>query len=932
MTKPPSWNQIRKDAASFAARWADETDENAGAQGFWTEFLAIFGVDRKRVAVFEKRAERTSTGGRGRIDMFWPGVLVVEHKSAGKDLAQAEEQALDYLDSIDQAHFPGLVATSDFRTIRLLDLGGDRTPFTFETRDLPLHIERFGYLAGYSDRQLARAAEHQVDIAAARLMGSLYERIAETGLEEHQTSVFLVRLLFLLFGDDTGLWEKSQFLEYLETRTHPDGSDLGAQIAVLFQTLDRPIDKRPATLDELLARFPYVNGHLFTERLDIPSFDSGFRDTLIACCLIDWGSIVPAIFGSLFQAVKSKEARRSLGEHYTTEANILKVIGPLFLDELRSEFDASRHDVRKLQRLRDRIGRMRFLDPACGCGNFLVIAYREMRTLELDILRRIRDLSGQAQMAIDVTLDLRVSPAQFYGIEIEEWPAAIAEAAMFLVDHQANQLLAREFGEAPDRLPISTTATIVHGNALRMDWESLVPPSAEAVVLGNPPYSGGLRLTDEQKQDREHVFRQVPFPVAGYGRLDYVSAFAVKLMLYVSGSASRGAFVMTNSITQGEQSRSLSPVGQRLGVDIPFAHRTFPWSSEAPGAAAVHVVVVGYAARGVVPGPRRLFDYEGGVVGPKELQVPHINYWLVDYDDVTLLRPESPLVPGIPRMTVGSQPTDGAGLTITGDQLAEVLADPVAARFVRPFPGAEEMMSGTKRWCLWLEGIEPHEVRASPVIARRLAVVRESRLKSPTESFRRAAATPHLFSRNKHPGTDFLAMPQTSSSNRRYVPARYYDADTIVSNKLMLIPECPLWVFGVIESSMWMTWLSTFGGRLKSDFNVTADLAYNVFPWPNLDDRGRDIVGSAAQAVLDARLAHPQATLADLYDPIAMPADLVTAHDRLDRYVEAAYDIPSGKSERERLVALMRRYNELTREDQLPLGATRTTGQGRRRK
>lgn len=932
MTKPPSWNQIRKDAAAFAARWADETDENAGAQGFWTEFLAIFGVDRKRVAVFEKRAERTSTGGRGRIDMFWPGVLVVEHKSAGKDLKEAEDQALDYLDSIDQAHFPGLVATSDFQHIRLLDLGGDRTPFTFETRDLPLYIERFGYLAGYSDRQLARAAEHQVDIAAARLMGSLYERIAETGLEEHQTSVFLVRLLFLLFGDDTGLWEKSLFLEYLETRTHPDGSDLGPQIAVLFQTLDRPVERRPAALDELLARFPYVNGHLFTERLDIPSFDSGFRDTLISCCLIDWGSIVPAIFGSLFQAVKSKEARRSLGEHYTTEGNILKVIGPLFLDELRAEFDAARHDLRKLQRLRDRIGRMRFLDPACGCGNFLVIAYREMRTLELDILRRMRDLSGQAQMALDVTLDLRVSPAQFYGIEIEEWPAAIAEAAMFLVDHQANQLLAREFGEAPDRLPISTTATIVHGNALRLDWAALVPPSQDAIVLGNPPYSGGLRLTEDQKRDREHVFQQVPFPVAGHGRLDYVSAFLAKLMLYISGTAARGAFVMTNSITQGEQSRSLSPVGQELAIDIHFAHRTFAWSSEAPGAAAVHVVIVGYAGRGTVPGPRRLFEYESGAGEPKELLVPHINYWLVDYDDVTLLRPEAPLIPGIPRMTVGSQPTDGGGLTVGGDELAEVLADPVAAQYVRPFPGAEEMMSGTDRWCLWLEGVEPHEVRASPVISGRLAKVREARLKSPTEAFRKAAATPHLFSRNKHPGREFLAMPQTSSSNRRYVPARYYDADTVVSNKLMLIPECPLWVFGVIESSMWMTWLATFGGRLKSDFNVTADLVYNVFPWPNLDDKGREAVALAAGKVLNAREAHPHASLADLYDPIAMPADLVSAHDRLDRLVESAYGLAPGKSERERLVALMRRYDELTKSDRLPLDPEGRTDRSRRRK
>jgi hypothetical protein len=443
------------------------------------------------------------------------------------------------------------------------------------------------------------------------------------------------------------------------------------------------------------------------------------------------------------------------------------------------------------------------------------------------------------------------------------------------------------------------------------------------VVLGNPPYSGGLRLNEDQKQDREIVFQQVPFPVAGYGRLDYVSAFFAKLMLYVAGSEARGAFVMTNSITQGEQSRSLSPMGQKLGIEIPFAHRTFPWSSEAPGAAAVHVVIVGVAGARVVPGPRRLFDYEGRSGEPKEILVPHINYWLVDYEDVTLLRPDAPLVAGVPGMTVGSQPTDGGGLTITPSDLQDVLADPVAARYVRPFPGAEEMMQGSERWCLWLVDVEPNEVRSSPVLSRRLSIVRESRLKSPTEAFRKAAATPHLFSRNKHPGTEFLALPQTSSSNRRVVPARYYDADTIVSNKLMLVPECPLWVFGVIESSMWVTWLATFGGRLKSDFNVTADLAYNVFPWPDLDEAGRGKVAMAAQGVLDARLAHPMSSLADLYDPIAMPVDLVMAHDRLDRLVEDSFGLSVGNSERERLVALMRRYSELMREGELPLDTVR---------
>lgn len=923
MTKPPSWNQIRKDAASFAARWADETDENAGAQSFWTEFLAIFGVDRKRVAVFEKRAERTSTGGRGRIDMFWPGVLVVEHKSAGKDLAQAEEQALDYLDSIDQAHFPGLVATSDFRQIRLLDLGGDRTPFTFETRDLPLHIERFGYLAGYSDRQLARAAEHQVDIAAARLMGSLYERIAETGLEEHQTSVFLVRLLFLLFGDDTGLWEKSLFLEYLETRTHPDGSDLGAQIAVLFQTLDRPIDKRPATLDELLARFPYVNGHLFTERLDIPSFDSGFRDTLIACCLIDWGSIVPAIFGSLFQAVKSKEARRSLGEHYTTEGNILKVIGPLFLDELRTEFDASRHDVRKLQRLRDRIGRMRFLDPACGCGNFLVIAYREMRTLELDILRRIRDLSGQAQMTLDVTLDLRVSPSQFYGIEIEEWPAAIAEAAMFLVDHQANQLLARDFGEAPDRLPISTSATIVHGNALRMDWREFLPPGDDVFVLSNPPFVGMAWLTTEQQADNRIAFAEAGATAAmRTGRLDYVACWYAKTVMYLKGTRGRAAFVSTNSITQGEQARSLLPFMKAHGFEIDFGHRTFRWTSEAANAAAVHVVVIGFSAGGQAK-IKRLFEYPDIAGEPKEVNARQINFYLVDADDVAPEKRYEPWLPDLPLATQGSKPWDGGGLIVEAEDVGAVESDPVAGRYLRPYRQAIDMMYGKPRWCLWLKDAEPADIRLSPILRERLERVRNSRSGSPTASVRELASTPALFAQDRQPATHYLALPEVSSGAREYIPARFYEPDVIAGNKLIVIPSASVWLFAYVQSAAFTAWVKTYAGRLKSDISISPGLTYFTFPFIEPDEAARQSLESAAEAVLAAREAHPRSTMADLYDPLAMPLDLRVAHRDLDRVVDSMYGLRSGVADADRLRALVNRYIELATQDQLALNGPR---------
>ena len=685
MGKPPSWNQIRKDAAAFAARWADATDEAAEAQSFWTEFLALFGVDRKRVAVFEKRAERLSTGGRGRIDLFWPGVLIAEHKSAGKDLDAAEEQALDYLDSIDQEAFPGLLVVSDFARMRVIDLGGDRIPYEFPLADLVTEIDRFGYLAGYSGRQLEQAREHEVDIAAARLMGSLYESISSTGFTEHETSVFLVRMLFILFGDDTGLWEKSLFLEFLETRTQPDGSDLGPQLALLFQTLDRPEDKRPATLDELLARFPYVNGGLFADRLDIPSFNGDIRQVLIDCCHIDWGSIIPAIFGSLFQSVKSKEDRRLLGEHYTSEENILKVIGPLFLDELRAEYEKAFNDARKLERLRDRMGTMKILDPACGCGNFLVIAYREMRQLELDILVRLQDLTGQSQLALDATLGLRVSPSQFYGIEYEEWPARIAETAMFLIDHQANQVLARRFGQAPDRLPISTNATIVQANALRTSWSDVVRGfDANTMVMGNPPFLGHAMRDTSQHEDMELVWGGIK----NAGALDYASCWFKQAAETLDGTGARAAFVSTNSLSQGEQPAVMW--GYLYGKDfhIDFAHRSFNWTNEARGTAAVHVVIIGFS-QGVKSSLKRLWVYDNIHKPGIETQVPVINAYLADAQEVLVTGRRSPISPSVQPMLFGSMANDGGNLIVSAEDAKRLTtSDAVAAQYLRPFLGA----------------------------------------------------------------------------------------------------------------------------------------------------------------------------------------------------------------------------------------------------
>lgn len=917
MSKPPSWNQIRADAAQFALRWAGETDENAGAQTFWNEFLSLFGVDRKRVAVFEKRAARLSTGGRGRIDVFWPGILIAEHKSAGKDLLAAEDQALDYLESIEQDQFPGLLVVSDFARMRVTDLGGDKVAYEFPLADLPTEIDRFAYLAGYSGRQLKQAREHEVDVAAARLMGSLYDKIAATGFTEHETSVFLVRMLFVLFGDDTGLWEKALFEEYLETRTQPDGSDLGPQLAMLFQILDRPEDRRPGALDELLARFPYVNGGLFSDRLDIPAFDHEVRDILLKCSHIDWGSIVPAIFGSLFQAVKSKEDRRLLGEHYTTERNILRTIGPLFIDDLRAEFETSFHDVRRLTRLRNRLGDLRFLDPAAGCGNFLVIAYREMRNLELDIMVRLRELTGEEQLALDATMGLRVSPAQFHGIELEEWPARIAETAMFLIDHQCNQVLARAFGQAPDRLPISTAADIRVGNALTMDWDDVLPSGDSVMVLGNPPFIGMSWMSEQQQADNRAVFSGIDTYRLKTGRLDYVACWYAKAIGYLAGTRGRCAFVSTNSVTQGEQARTMLPLLSLNGFEIDFAHRTFRWSSEAPGAAAVHVVIIGFSHGGQAKA-KRLFEYPDIKGEPKELAASRINFYLVDGPDVAPEKRTAPFLPGLPIMTQGSKPWDGGFLIVEPQYYEQAMSDPVTARFLRPYKMGQELMSGRDRWCLWLKDAEPSDLASSSFIRERLEGVRQTRLSTPTEAVRAQASTPYLFSQDRQPDQGYLAIVRVSSENRDYIPAAFLDASVIAGDKLLICPGADLWLFGYLQSAAFMAWARVFAGRMKSDISLSPSLNYYTFPFVEKDSASVEALSVCSQAVLDARAAHPGSSLADLYDRLAMPKDLRDAHARLDAVVDGLYGL-KHPTEADRLRALLDRYEMLQLEGTLPL-------------
>jgi hypothetical protein len=917
--KPRSWNEIRNASFDFVRRFQDETDENAEAQAFWTEFLGMFGIDRKRVnAIFEDRAHRADTGGRGRIDMFWPGQIAVEHKSKGKDLKAATEQCLTYLHDKPDHEWPKAIVTSDFARIRITDLMGEqRETIEFPIKDLPSQIERFAFLAGYDQRRYGTVTEQEANIQAAKLMGRLFEQVADTGYDEHETSVLLIRLLFIMFADDTGLWRKDLFAEFIDTRTSTDGHDLGGQLEHLFQVLDRPEDKRLKGLDEILTRFPYVNGGLFSDRLPTVPGTQSMRDMLITCTQFNWATISPAVFGSLFQAVKSKEARRALGEHYTSEENILKVINPLFMDELRAEFTAAGHETKKLEKLRKKMGAMTFLDPACGCGNFLVVAYREMRRLEFDIMRQIASIEGHVHMSLDPTLGLQVQPHQFYGIEIEEWPAQIAETAMFLVDHQENVRMQLEFGNAPERLPITESPTIIHGNALRIDWRDVCPIDDNTRIMGNPPFAGSLMLDSEQKADAKSVWGENK----RLGTMDYVTSWFVKASRLIELYGCEAAFVSTNSITQGEQVGVLWKELLKNPIEIGFAHQTFSWSNESPDQAAVHVVIVGL--RGISKETAKLYIYEDIKGNAVEQVVESMNAYLIPGSMQFVSTRLTPISPGQVHMKFGSMPRDGGWLSkISGDEAEEIrTTDPIAGQYLRPLVGARELLHDDERWCLWLVDATPTDVRSSSVLTHRLSQVKKMRSESKASSTRNMAATPGLFAQNGQPTTNYLAVPRVSSERRDYVPMAIFPPSVIASDALLTIADATTYTFGMLHSSVFNVWNGTVSGRLESRFRISAEITYNNFPWPTPTDVQREAIDVASQAVMDARENYPDSTLADLYDPLSMPTDLLKAHKALDKAVLSAYGLPAGATDTEILAELFKRYEALTKADQLPLPA-----------
>ena len=975
MTVTHNRDEILSRANRFAKEFADAQYEMGEAQNFIRGLCDVFGFSNKRLVSFEHRVKKLD-GRRGRIDGFYPGKLLIEMKSRGEDLAEAYRQATDYLPGLPDEELPAYFLVSDFENLHLYDLNAHAPPLKHKLPDFSKYIDSYLFLAGFEAQ--AQKEQIAVDESAARKIAELHDAMRASGYTGVDLQRYLVRLLFCLFAEDTGIFERrGDFSRYIREYTRVDGSDLDGALQNLFDVLNRAPDNRPPTLPQELQTFPCINGSVFDGQLARCYFAASTRRVLLDCAeTFDWSSISPAVFGSLFQAVihhdnegvtAASSKRRELGAHYTSETNILRVIGPLFLDELKVRLHEARAqggNKAKLQALLARLRRLNLLDPACGCGNFLVIAYREIRRLELDAVEALQAIDRRTR-DVSYTLDakqfeyIQCDVHQFHGIEIEPSAAHIATVALWLTDHQENLRASRILGGNFNRLPLVRRANIVCANALTVDWGSVLLPELCDYVVGNPPFIGAKFLSDAQRVDVGRVFHDVH----NAGLLDFVAAWYVKAARYLADAAARTgqtpgahepaapksrptpapyaphrqpaasvrtrcAFVSTNSITQGEQVGVLWGWMLAQGMKIQFAHRTFQWSNDAKGVAAVHCVIIGFGTDDV-PG-KTIFEYRDIKGEPVAHAAKNINPYLVDAADVIAQARSVPLA-DVPAIANGSIPADGGHLLFTPvERDAFIALEPAAQQWLRPYLGAEGFLHNEWRYCLWLADCPPQALRSMPHVMARVKAVQLMREKSAKAATRQKAATPTLFTENRQPKDGrYLAIPRTSSENRPYLPVGYLDATVIAANDLQMVPNATLYQFGMLSSRMHWAWTGITAGRLESRIRYSVKYTYNTFPWPKLPDppatadatrptpaqaasqKKRAAIEAAAQAVLDARASFPEASLADLYDPLAMPHALSKAHQQLDKAVDVAYAHKGPPDDAGRVAFLFGLYEQL---------------------
>lgn len=929
--------QLQTAAQNFAAYYKDQTDERREKDTFWNEFFAIFGIDRKNVAHFEYPVKDPADNTQF-VDIFWEGIFLAEHKSANKNLTKAKEQAERYLQEIGRTKpsaLPEYYAVSDFAHFHLyrrVPEEGAENQWQFPLEELPEYITRgvFDFMLGIEAK--VRQIQEEANTQAAAAIGRLHDALKEEGIyEEHELRLFITRLLFLFFADDSAVFRRNYlFQDFLESCKEAD--TLGDKLNQLFEFLNTPDQKRSKTQSEKFKGFEYVNGGLFKERLRTFDFTAKQHRALIDCGNFDWRNISPEIFGTLFQSVMDAQERREAGAHYTEAANIDKVINGLFLENLRAEFEAvkalKRDKAKKLAAFYQKIQNLQFLDPACGCGNFLIIAYDRIRTLEDDIIAEaLKDKAGGLFDSPSVQCRLK----QFHGIEIDEFAVLIARTAMWLKNHQCNIRTQIRFdGEvACHTLPLEDAAEVIHANSLRTHWQ------AADYIFGNPPFIGSTYQTKEQKNDLESICGHIK----GYGLLDYVCNWYVKAAgIMAQHPQVQTAFVSTNSICQGQQVEILWGSLLKQGIEIHFAHRTFQWTSQAAGKAAVHCIIVGFRQKPQMPSEKTLYDYPDIKGEPQKHAAANINPYLIDAPDLIITKRRSQ-ISGEIEMLYGNKPTDGSNLILSTDEKeALIAAEPLAEQYIRPFVGAEEFINGKTRWCLWFHGVPDvkrnHDLKQMPQVQARIQAVKAMREASSKAATQKKAATPWLFDEIRQPSDgNYLIIPSVSSESRRFIPIGYLSFETVVSNLAFILPNATLYHFGILSSTMHNAFMRTVAGRLKSDYRYSNTVVYNNFPFPescrmpsenDRPDPLRTAVETAAQAVLDAREQYrreareaglPEPTLAELYAPDAGYTALDKAHAALDKAVDKAYGYKKGKNtddEAERTAFLFELYRKAT--------------------
>ena len=799
MTRGLARIDIRARAAKFAERYESAKYERGEAQTFYNDFFKVFGVERLGNAVFERHVKKIDGKHHGYIDLLWPKVLLAEHKSMGRDLQKALEQAEDYLIELPGHERPQCMLACDFQNFLLVDLDTNEK-HEFKLSELPDRIDLFDFMRGRKRRGFA--SQEPVSVKAAEMMGGVYDALRDNGYTEHDAARLLTKLTFCFFADDTGIFSpRGILLDYLEN-TSDDGTDLGPRLVDLFDVLNTSKEKRQKNLPAELQQFEHVNGDLFGSSHATPRFDANTRTKILQAAEFNWQPVSPAIFGSLFQSVMSPKERRAHGAHYTTEENIMKVVRPLFLDGLRAELekikargDAGRRNA--LDKFRKKLAHLRFLDPACGAGNFLIVSYKQLRRLELDAIKETYPPDPKTERFDAAGMPL-VNVDQFCGIELNGFSSKIAEAAMWMMDHLMNNEISAVYGDSYVRLPLKERANILNADALETDWNDVLPTAECSYILGNPPFLGSKVMSKEQ---RAQVTR-IANVGGGGGTLDYVAAWFVKAVRYAPDAGI--SFVSTNSITQGEQVGQMWPIIMQEH-EIEFAHKSFKWMSDTVGKAQVHVVVTGLSKKdtGI---HKRLFD------GVAEENPHHISPYLIGFNNVVPFVSESSRqLNGLPKMIMGSKPIDGGHYIFKSDEREEFLAlVPNAGKFLRPYVGAQEFINGGNRWILALQDVEPSELKTVPEVLERVERVRKYRRASTSDPTRKLAETPTMYHLNIIPKTPFLLIPRVSTSKRRYVPMGYIEPGNIPSDGTMIVSDANRGIFGLLVSDMHMQMLKMY--------------------------------------------------------------------------------------------------------------------------